>query len=213
MRLGDRWRAAGIAAGFVADALFADPRRGHPVAGFGWCATTLERFSYRDGRAAGVLHTAVLVGALAGAGADADQVLGAQDRAEGLPTTAPLPRYAQVVLFGDFLEPPERIGQAIQSIAARGLRGQIVQVHDPAEEELPFRGRIRFDGFEGEGETLVRRVEAIRDRYRGRLAAHRDAIRDGARRAGWGFHLHRTDRPPESALLALYMALSPPAKV
>ena len=69
MRLRDRWRAAGIAAGFVADALFADPRRGHPVAGFGWCATTLERFSYRDGRAAGVLHTAVLVGALAGAGA------------------------------------------------------------------------------------------------------------------------------------------------
>ncbi|MGE4220384.1 MAG: DUF58 domain-containing protein [Alphaproteobacteria bacterium] len=142
----------------------------------------------------------------------ADQVLTAQDRAEGLPAGEPLPRYAQVVLFGDFLEPPERIGQAVQSIAARGLRGQIVQVLDPAEEELPFRGRIRFDGFEGEGETLVRRVEAIRDRYLGRLTAHRDAIRDIARRAGWGFHLHRTDRPPESALLALYMALSPVAK-
>ncbi len=65
----NRWVAAGIAAGCGIDALFADPRRGHPVAGFGWCATTLERFSYRDGRAAGVLHTAVLVGALAGAGA------------------------------------------------------------------------------------------------------------------------------------------------
>lgn len=65
----DRWRTAGIVAGYAADALFADPRRGHPVAGFGWCATTLERFSYRDDKTAGVVHTAVLVGGLAGAGA------------------------------------------------------------------------------------------------------------------------------------------------
>jgi hypothetical protein len=27
--------------------------------------------------------------------------------------------------------------------------------------------------------------------------------------AGWGFSMHRTDHPPESALLALYAALSP----
>lgn len=60
---------AGIAAGYLADVVFADPRRGHPVAGFGWCATTLERFSYRDSRGSGVLHTAALVTGVAGAGA------------------------------------------------------------------------------------------------------------------------------------------------
>lgn len=65
----NRWRMAGIAAGYAADTLFADPRRGHPVAGFGWCAMTLETFTYRDSRAAGVVHTSVLVGMLAGAGA------------------------------------------------------------------------------------------------------------------------------------------------
>lgn len=64
----DRWRTAGIVIGYAADALFADPRRGHPVAGFGWCAMTLERVSYRDGKAAGVVHTAALVGGLAGVG-------------------------------------------------------------------------------------------------------------------------------------------------
>ena len=58
---------AGIVAGFLADTLLADPRRGHPVAGFGWCATGLEAMTYRDNRAAGVVHTAVLVGAVAGA--------------------------------------------------------------------------------------------------------------------------------------------------
>lgn len=71
-----RWRAVGIAAGYAADALFGDPRRGHPVAGFGWCATTLEAFTYRDGRRAGVLHTTVLVGGLTGLGALAQRRVG-----------------------------------------------------------------------------------------------------------------------------------------
>lgn len=65
----------GIVAGFVADALLADPRRGHPVAGFGWCATGLEALSYRDSRAAGVVHTAALVGGVAAAAAAAQSRL------------------------------------------------------------------------------------------------------------------------------------------
>ena len=60
---------AGILLGYLADVVFADPRRGHPVAGFGWCATTLEHLTYRDNRGAGAVHTAVLVGGLTGAGA------------------------------------------------------------------------------------------------------------------------------------------------
>ena len=59
-----RPRAAGIAAGCVADALFGDPRRGHPVALFGSAAAALERRTYADTRAAGALHTAALLGAL-----------------------------------------------------------------------------------------------------------------------------------------------------
>ena len=64
-----RSRPAGILVGFLADALLADPHRGHPVAGFGWCATGLEALTYRDNRAAGVVHTAVLVGGLSTAAA------------------------------------------------------------------------------------------------------------------------------------------------
>ena len=63
-----RSRAAGIAAGYLADLVFADPRRGHPVAGFGRLAAGLERLTYRDNRAAGALHTTVLVGGAALAG-------------------------------------------------------------------------------------------------------------------------------------------------
>jgi len=67
---------AGILLGYLADVVFADPRRGHPVAGFGWCATTLEHLTYRDNRGAGAVHTAVLVGGLTGAGALARRRVG-----------------------------------------------------------------------------------------------------------------------------------------
>lgn len=61
-------RSVGIAVGCIADLVFADPRRLHPVALFGTAAIALEKQTYRDTRAAGVLHvglllTAVTVGA------------------------------------------------------------------------------------------------------------------------------------------------------
>lgn len=54
--------AAGLLLGLAADRVLADPRRGHPVAGFGRLAAALERRTWRDDRGAGVVHVAVLVG-------------------------------------------------------------------------------------------------------------------------------------------------------
>jgi adenosylcobinamide-phosphate synthase len=54
-----------VLTGFLADAVLADPRRGHPVAGFGTAAARLERATYRDSKAAGVLHVTTLLGTLA----------------------------------------------------------------------------------------------------------------------------------------------------
>ncbi|WP_018635725.1 cobalamin biosynthesis protein [Parafrankia elaeagni] len=62
MRASGRARAYGLLLGVVLDTLFADPARGHPVAGFGRVAARLERAAYRDSRLAGVAYTAVLVG-------------------------------------------------------------------------------------------------------------------------------------------------------
>lgn len=55
------WRAAGILAGYLTDLVVGDPSRGHPVAGFGRLATAAERITYRDSRAAGVVHAALPV--------------------------------------------------------------------------------------------------------------------------------------------------------
>ncbi|MCO7221923.1 CobD/CbiB family cobalamin biosynthesis protein, partial [Klenkia sp. PcliD-1-E] len=61
--------AAGIALGAAADLLFADPRRGHPVAGFGRAAAAVERVTYRDSRTAGALHWTACVVPVAALGA------------------------------------------------------------------------------------------------------------------------------------------------
>nr|WP_269440597.1 cobalamin biosynthesis protein [Micromonospora tarapacensis] len=54
--------AAGLVAGYALDTLFGDPRRGHPVAGFGLAAAALERRLYRPDRLAGGVFTALAVG-------------------------------------------------------------------------------------------------------------------------------------------------------
>ncbi|MFI6587665.1 cobalamin biosynthesis protein [Embleya sp. NPDC050493] len=61
-------RAVGLAAGVLLDAAFGDPRRGHPVAGFGSVAGRLERALYRDDRARGVAYTALCVAGTVGLG-------------------------------------------------------------------------------------------------------------------------------------------------
>ncbi|MFI9329980.1 cobalamin biosynthesis protein [Kitasatospora sp. NPDC052868] len=68
--------ALGAVAGHLADARFADPRRGHPVAAFGSAAGRLERPLWRDHRGAGAAYTALCVGTVAAGAVAADRTLG-----------------------------------------------------------------------------------------------------------------------------------------
>lgn len=67
-------RAWGLLAGFAADRLVGDPRRLHPVAGFGAVAAAVERRTYADDRPRGAVHVAVLVGGAAALGVVAELV-------------------------------------------------------------------------------------------------------------------------------------------
>ena len=125
----------------------------------------------------------------------------------GLPAAEPLPRAAQLVLIGDFLSDLDAIDRAVAGFAAFGLGGHLLQIVDPAEEDLPFDGRVRFEAVEERDDLVVSRVETIREAYAGRFRQHRDGLRAIARAVGWSFGTHRTDRPPHLALLALHAAL------
>ncbi|MFQ5785918.1 MAG: DUF58 domain-containing protein [Alphaproteobacteria bacterium] len=127
-----------------------------------------------------------------------------------LPPAAALPRYAQVVLIGDFLAPLDAVEAMVKHFVGGGVKGHLVQIVDPAEEALPFSGRTWFEGLEDEGELLVGRPESLRSDYVARFVAHREGLGDLARAAGWSFATHHTDRPAQEALLALYGAMSAP---
>jgi len=112
------------------------------------------------------------------------------------------------VLIGDFLEPVEALEAMVRHFAGLGVTGHLVQVLDPAEESLPYAGRVLFDGLEAEGTMLASRAEALREAYVTRLAAHRETLTALCRHARWTFTVHHTDRPPQAALLPLYVALA-----
>ena len=127
---------------------------------------------------------------------------------EGLPPRAMLPPNSQVVLIGDFLSPVSELEGVVRFFSERAVSGHLVQVLDPAEEDLPFTGRAQFVGSEGEGTLVVGRVETLRVSYEERLKAQRTALAQLGRNAEWSFATHRTDRPPQLALLALYQSLA-----
>lgn len=126
----------------------------------------------------------------------------------GLPGFEPLPRFAQLVLIGDFLAPLDAVNTALARFAAAGVRGHLLQIADPAEEALPFDGRVRFEGIEEADHLVVSRVESVRADYAERFQRHRDGLATLARALGWSFGHHRTDHPPHLALLALHAALA-----
>ncbi|MBM3545576.1 MAG: DUF58 domain-containing protein [Alphaproteobacteria bacterium] len=126
----------------------------------------------------------------------------------GIPNFEPLPRHAELVLIGDLLAPLDEVQALVGKFVAKGVRGHLLQVLDPAEETLPFAGRVRFEGMEGEASALLPRVESLRTDYIDRMSEHREGLAHIARAAGWYFSCHHTDRSAESGLLALYGALA-----
>jgi uncharacterized protein (DUF58 family) len=134
-----------------------------------------------------------------------------ESREEALPPQMRIPRYAQLILIGDFLDPLETVQRAVTRFAGLPVTGHILQILDPAEADLPFRGRVRFQGLGAEAGRqgiVIPKVESIREAYQKRLHAQIAGLAAIAGAAGWTAGLHRTDHAPGAALLALYEALA-----
>lgn len=139
----------------------------------------------------------------------AGQLMTQTDDERAVPPDVSLPRHARAVLIGDMLAPLEQINSAIGRLSGLPITGHVLQVLDPAEVGLPYSGRVRFEGMGEQRHILVPRVEGVRDAYAARLADQQAGIAAICAAAGWSFSVHRTDHPPEAALLGLYTALSP----
>lgn len=127
----------------------------------------------------------------------------------GKPTELAFPRYraigqhAHLIAIGDFLADEAAIEKAVMRYAHAGVKGHLIQVLDPAEEDFPFEGRITLHGLEGEGDHRLSRAEEIRAAFEGRLGRWREQLDRIARGVEWSFTVHRTDRPAQMTLLAL----------
>jgi uncharacterized protein (DUF58 family) len=127
--------------------------------------------------------------------------------AEGVPPAAPISRAGTLVWISDFLQPFDALESRMRAFANAGVKGFLVQIIDPAEEDFPFAGRVRFEAPTVSDTTMFGKVQNIRNNYRARYAAHAEAIGALARRLGWHFLRHRTDKAPQTTLIALYGAI------
>lgn len=127
---------------------------------------------------------------------------------EALPRVTRMPRFSGAVLVGDFFETPQDIATAITPLAEAGVKGHLVQVVDPAEETLPYAGRVVFHEMAGPLKFLSSKTETLREAYVEKLAAHRAQLKELCHRIGWSFVIHRTDEPPTATLLALHALIS-----
>ena len=127
---------------------------------------------------------------------------------DAVPPERPLPRNAQFVWFGDFLAPLAEIEAAIRRLTRHNAGGRLVHIVDPAEEDFPYLGRTRFEAVQGTESRILGRAESVAPEYRTRFKAHAETVALLARKLGWNYMMHRTDRSPQTALVALYADLS-----
>jgi uncharacterized protein (DUF58 family) len=134
--------------------------------------------------------------------------LGADAASDPLPPDAPLSRNAQFVWLSDFLSPLPALETVLQRFMQSGVGGYLVHIVDPAEEDFPYEGRTRFEAPGGDMSETLGRAESVASSYRARFRAHAETVALLARRQGWTYLAHRTDRSPQTALVALYAEMS-----
>jgi uncharacterized protein (DUF58 family) len=140
----------------------------------------------------------------------AEAILAHQDAPEleaSQPPKMHLARFSGAMVFSDFLDPIAATRERVEMLAADGAVGHLVQILDPAEETLPYEGRTEFLSPAGEDRWVADRVQSVRTQYKERLQAHRAELSALAKRLGWSFLVHHTDRSAAEPLLMLLMRL------
>ena len=125
-----------------------------------------------------------------------------------LPPGSHVSRNAQFVWLSDFLAPIPQLEAALRRFTQAGLSGTLVHIVDPAEEDFPYEGRTRFEAPGGGPTETLGRAESVAQAYRARFKAQAETVALLAGQLGWSHLTHRTDRSPQTALVALYAEMS-----
>ncbi|MGJ8562641.1 MAG: DUF58 domain-containing protein [Alphaproteobacteria bacterium] len=121
-----------------------------------------------------------------------------------------IPPHARIVIASDFLEGADVWRERLSRLSARPARGAIIHIIDPAERSFPYKGRmqLRLPGNLQLPPLMVGRAERAKAEYQTKFVAHCASIADIARRLDWPLITHETDKSANTAMTALYMAIS-----
>ncbi len=148
--------------------------------------------------ARGQLQLMRLAGLLSGAAGTGDY---------GAPETRGMMHHSRAAFLSDFLGDIGPVEAQLMKAADRGVRGAVLMVLDPQEENFPFDGRTIFESMTGSLRHETLKAGDLRARYLARLDERKARLGRLAQLTGWQFSAHHTDAPPLPALLWLYRAL------
>lgn len=114
---------------------------------------------------------------------------------------------SRAIFLSDFLNDPAPVEAALTKAADRGVRGALVQILDPSEEDFPFDGRTIFQSIGGGMVHETLKAGDLRNRYMDRLAERKERLEHLSRLTGWQYTCHHTSESAQSALLWIYRAM------
>jgi uncharacterized protein (DUF58 family) len=125
----------------------------------------------------------------------------------GAPSLGDVVSQGRAVVISDFLGDLAPLSDAMAMAAEKGVRGVILQVLDPVEEDFPFDGRTIFQSIGGSIAFETQEAGDLRPRYLQRLAERKAELARMARALGWHVSAHHTGGPALPALLWAHQAL------
>lgn len=127
---------------------------------------------------------------------------------EQIADTSVIRDFSDVILISDFLSQDENRFDALSKIAGRRVKGHILQIVDPAEENFPYAGRVEFTDPESGEKQTSGSAQSLKEDYVELFEMHTHQLADISKRLGWSHTKHHTDKPASEALVNLHLKLS-----
>lgn len=125
----------------------------------------------------------------------------------GVPNARGMLSHSRAVFISDFFGDIAPLETELLKAADRGVRGALLMVLDPQEEDFPFDGRTIFESMSGAVRHETLKASELKTRYLERLAQRKDRLHELARLTGWQASVHHTGDAALPALLWLNSAL------
>lgn len=119
-------------------------------------------------------------------------------------------RFSEIVIASDFSEPAEDVLARLDPLFGRGLRGHLVEVADPVEEDFPYSGHTEFRDPETGARLSAGRAESVAAAYKAAFIARRETLSAVVRRRGWTYAVSRTSDPATPVLVKLHATFAEP---